>query len=242
MSAYDVIHSPNRGRRRRKCLACGTEGIKAGRRYCSKDCRRQIQWVLSLSKGLLRVFNARYAAFSFNSSHVILDVLPVWSKDISRFTFRRTSGCKPAEDLKTLILQSGREWYRMVDNKNSRSFASLFLLNRNHDKQIAPESIKPNQCVRPRFSKTERESLKLLQLKMEELLSDGHVPRIKSAYKKLAKIYHPDLGGDEEKFKRLNDAHRQMLLWAENPQYTSRTSLTDCWSYDGRTNKWAPPL
>jgi hypothetical protein len=201
-----------------------------------------MNWVLSLSKGLLKVFNARYAAFSFNKSHVILDVLPVWSKDISRFTYKRTFGKKPAEDLKKLILQSGREWYRMIDNKNSKSYASLFILNKNHYKRIAPDSIKPNRKLRPRFSKVERESVKLLQIKMEELLSDGHVAKIKTAYKKLAKIYHPDIGGDEEKFKKLSNAHQQMLSWAENPQFTARKSLIDCWSYDGLTNRWAPPL
>jgi hypothetical protein len=84
--------------------------------------------------------------------------------------------------------------------------------------------------------------MKLLQLKMEELLSDGNVAKIKASYKKLAKIYHPDVGGDAEKFKRLNEAHQQMLLWAENPQYTSRKALVDCWSYDAYTNRWSPPL
>ncbi|MBW1772924.1 MAG: DnaJ domain-containing protein, partial [Deltaproteobacteria bacterium] len=69
-----------------------------------------------------------------------------------------------------------------------------------------------------------------------------NVPKIKSSYKKLAKIYHPDVGGDEEKFKRLNDAHEQMLLWAEQPQFTARKALVDCWSYDGYTGKWSPPL
>ena len=226
----------------RKCLACGTNHIKAGRRYCSKDCRQQMVWVLSLSKGLLKVFNARYAAFSFNETHIILDVLPVWAKEISRFTCKRRVGIKPAEDLKKLILQSGSEWYRIVDNNNSKSYASLSLLNEKHYKRLAPDAIKPDNRLRPRFSKCERESMKLLQLKMEELLSDGNVAKIKASYKKLAKIYHPDVGGDAEKFKRLNEAHQQMLLWAENPQYTSRKALVDCWSYDAYTNRWSPPL
>ena len=95
--------------RRIRCLSCGTDQIKRGRRYCSKECRRQINWVLSLSKGLLKSFNARYAAFSFTDDHVILDVLPVWSKGISRFALERANNIKPAEGLKNLILESGRE-------------------------------------------------------------------------------------------------------------------------------------
>lgn len=199
-------------------------------------------WVLSLSKGLLRVFNARYAAFSFNRRYVVLDVLPVWSREISRFMLKRDSGNKPAEDLKMLILNSGREWYRIIDNRNSKSYASLFLLKRNHTNQASPAAIKPDHKVRPKLSRNEKDSMKLLELKIDELFSEGHVSKIKTAYKKLAKIYHPDVGGDAEKFKKLNEAHQQMLSWAENPQFTSRKALDDCWSYDGSTNRWSPPL
>lgn len=227
---------------KRKCLSCGSFRIGTGRRYCCKECREQMFWVLSLSKGLLKAFNARYAAFSFDSDYVVLDILPVWSQEISRFLSRRTTGKKPAEDLKALVLQSGGEWYRMVNNRTSRSYASLFILKRNHNKAIAPDSITPDERRRPRLSKAERESIKLLEIKVEELFSDGHITRIKSAYKKLAKVYHPDVGGDAEKFKKINAAHQQMLVWAENPQFTSRKALMDCWSYDGATNRWSPPL
>lgn len=226
----------------RKCLACGADGIKPRRRYCSSECREQMMWVLSLSKGLLRVFNARYAAFSFDKSYVVLDVLPIWSREISRFLFRRRSGKKPAEDLKTLILRSAEEWYCMINNRNSRSYASLLLLRKNHSNEIAAESIRPDQTVKPRLSKGERESIKFLEIEIEALLSDGHEQKIRSSYKKLAKIYHPDVGGDAEKFKKLNEAHRQILLWASKPLFTSRKALADCWSYDGFTNKWSPPL
>jgi hypothetical protein len=223
------------------CLACGTTRINSRRRYCSRECRQKMMWVLSLSKGLLKVFNARYAAFSFTKNHVILDVLPAWAKEVSRFTHRRGSGRKPADDLKRLILESGGKWYNIVDS-NSKSYASLSLLSEKHCKQVTLNDIKPDNTLRPRFSKDEKASMKVLQLKMEELISGGKASKIKTSYKKLAKIYHPDVGGDAEKFKRLNEAHQQMLLWSENPQFTSRKALLDCWSYDGSTNKWSPPL
>lgn len=35
----------------------------------------------------------------------------------------------------------------------------------------------------------------------------ANADEIKSAYRKLAKKYHPDLGGDPEKFKEINEAH-----------------------------------
>ena len=236
-----LLPKPKKGRERKTCLACGTEHVTARRRYCSGECRQKVMWVLSLSKGLLKVFNARYAAFSFTKNHVILDVLPVWAKEISRFTSRRRPGNKPAEDLKRLILESGSKWYEIVNN-NSKSYASLCLLNEKHYKKISPNAIKPDHTLRPRFSKDEKASMKILRLKMEELISDGKASKIKMSYKKLAKIYHPDVGGDAEKFKRLNEAHQQMLLWSENPHFTSRKALVDCWSYDGSTNRWSPPL
>ncbi len=226
----------------KKCLACGTNDLKGRRRYCSDECRQQMIWVLSLSKGLLKVFNARYAAFSFSNRFVILDVLPVWSKEISRFILERSAGKKPADDLKKLILKSGQKWYTMIENRSSKSYASLFLLTKNHTKAVAPSTIQPSQMRRPRFTKHERQAMERLKLKMEELFSEGHTAKIKKAYKKMAKIHHPDMGGDAEKFKRLNEAHQQMLTWAENPQFTSRKALNDCWSYDGSSNKWSPPL
>ncbi len=242
MKQLKVLSEPNNNGKRRRCLSCGTQEIKGGRRYCSSECRRQMNWVLSLSTGLLRVFNARYAAFSFDTGHVVLDVLPVWSRGISRFTYRRTNGKRPAEDLKHLILNSGSEWYEMIQSRTSKSYASLYLLKRNHDHTLEPDSILPDRKVRPRLSRHEREYVKRLELKAEELLSEGHVTKIKSSYRKLAKLYHPDVGGDARKFRELDEAHRQMLLWAQKPQFTTRRALQGCWSYDGSTNKWSPPL
>jgi len=191
---------------------------------------------------LLKTFNARYAAFYFTHEHVVLDILPSWSKTISSFTYRRAHGNKPAQDLKKLVLQAGSEWHRLVNNNNSRSFASLVLLEKSFKKHIDPDSIKPDINPRPRLSKHETRCLKILELDRNDLSSKGNTLKIKSAYKRMAKVYHPDIGGDEEKFKRLNEAHEGILLWAENPQYTSRKALPNCWSYDGYTNRWSPPL
>jgi hypothetical protein len=224
------------------CIACGSNGLKRGRRYCSKKCRQQINWVLSLSKGLLKTINTRYAAFSFTQDHVILDTLPVWSNGISRFISKRTEGCKPAEDLKNLILQSGEEWHNLVNNKNSKSFASFFLITRRHKKGINPRNIRPDKKFRPRLTRMENACLRVLQLQRDDLSSDGLIDKIRAAYKGLAKRYHPDVGGDAEKFKKLNEAHEKMLLWTENPHYTARKALHHCWSYDGQTNRWSPPL
>ena len=237
----EIVPAQSGEQRTRKCRSCGKEGIKPRRRYCTDECRQQMQWVLSLSKGLLKVFNARYAAFTFNDEYVILDVLPVWSNQISRFFAQRTVGKKPAEDLKILILRCGESWYKIIHNQNSRSYASLCILRENHHRGLSPEAIRPHRQILPKFSRNEKISMKMLKLKSDELTSEGLTLKVKSAYKKLAKVYHPDMGGDEEKFKKLNDAHQHMRLWAEDPQFTSRKTLIDCWSYDGSTNRWSPP-
>ena len=225
-----------------RCISCGSDLKKPRRRYCSDECCRKINWVLSLSKGLLRAFNTRYAAFFFTEGHVVLDILPVWSKVISRFVCERTAGNKPAEDLKNLVLHSGKEWYEMVNNKMSKSYASQSILLKGHKNDIDPKSVKPNRKNLPRLSAHESACLKMLCLKKEELSSEGHATKINAAYRKMAKVHHPDLGGDAEKFKQLNAAHKQMLLWAENPLFISRKALEECWSYDAHTNRWSPPL
>ena len=94
MSKLIILKQENPENKKRACIACGRTDIDGRRRYCSQECRRQIMWVLSLSNGLLSIFNTRYASFSFSSAQVVLDILPAWSKEISRFTHKRTPGRK----------------------------------------------------------------------------------------------------------------------------------------------------
>lgn len=191
MKNLELIKPGLTGKKEKKCLACGSTELGRRRRYCSPDCRNQIMWVLSLSKGLLSSFNARYASFSFSRKQVTLDILPAWSKEISRFTHKRTSGKKPAHDLKRLILDSGSEWYSLIDDNNSRSYATLSILKKKSNKSIPSRSIKPDNRVKPRFSKDERQALKHLRLKLEELIAEEKITKIKSAYKKNGKNSPP---------------------------------------------------
>jgi len=242
MSQKSSVQKIQKTTKTRRCLSCGDECDNPRRRYCSRECRKQLNWVLSLSRGLLSIFNARYATFSFNNTQVILDILPIWSKDISRFVGKRIPGKKPADDLKDLILQSGTDWHDMIRKKSSRSYASLYLLKKNSNKKLHSDALKPDNKLRPRFSKQEKESIRLLNLDPADLVLGMHKSLIKSAYKKMAKVHHPDMGGDAEKFKRLNEAHQQMLTWAKKPQFTSRKALVECWSFDSSTSRWSPPL
>lgn len=228
--------------RGRRCLSCGKGLAGRRRKYCGPQCRQSMAWVLSLSKGLLRTFNARYAAFSFTSCHVILDVLPVWSNVVSRFMAERAQGNTPAEDLKELVVTWGRAWHELVENHTSRSRASLTLLEANHAEEIPPDSLRPVVTKRPRLTREHKAYLQVLGVEIREMERPEAEPRITSAFRRMAKLHHPDLGGDEEKFKLLNEAHKQMLAWSKNPRFTSKKALQDCWSYDGYKNIWRPPL
>lgn len=242
----EVQNGPRAGTRtgdaRRRCLSCGKDLLGRQRKYCGSQCRQSMAWVLSLSKGLLRTFNARYAAFSFTSCHVILDVLPVWSNVVSRFMAERAEGNTPAEDLKELVVSWGRAWHELVGNNTSRTRASLKLLEENCAEGIPPDSIRPLVTKKPRLSREHRAYLQVLGVEAKELERPAVEPAITSAFRRMAKVHHPDLGGDEEKFKLLNEAHKHMLAWSKNPRFTAKKALQDCWSYDGAKNRWRPPL
>ncbi len=223
-------------------MACGALLPRRTRRYCSRDCKEQINWVLGLSKGLLRTFNTRYAVFFFTSNLVILDMLPSWSQYVSRFFCNRTPGCKPAQDLKKLILNSGEEWHHLLYKRHSKSRASFELVTRNHRKDLDPSYLKPIVRVRPRLTKKERSYLKVLNLEEKDLFSSSLEELLKKAFKKMAKVYHPDAGGDNESFKLLMEAHHYITHWCERPQFYQKKVLADYWSYDGLTNRWSPPM
>ncbi len=226
----------------RKCLACGTEDIKPGRRYCSKQCRQKLMWSLSLSKGLLQTLNTRYAIFSFTEHYVALDVMPAWSKRISRFVYERKSDYSPANALKKLILEAGKEWYKKRSRRISRSFASQSILEEKAEHSINPDSIKPNTNRIPKLSPDQKKALKHLKINMGSLVFGDYVREIKKAYREMAKVHHPDKGGDGEKFKEINTAHESMIQWIESPKFQFNSALPGCWSYNGYNNRWSPPL
>lgn len=236
------ISSPFPEKRLRRCLACGAEDIKPGRRYCSRQCRQKLMWVLSLSEGLLQTLNTRYAAFSFTEHYVALDVMPSWSKGISRFVYERKSGYPPANALKELILKAGKEWYKKRGRRISRSFASQSILEEKAEHSINPDSIKPNTNSIPKLSADQKKALKHLNMNMGSLLFGDYVREIKKAYRSMAKVYHPDKGGDCERFNEISRAHELMLQWTEDPKFRSNNALPGCWSYNGYKNRWSPPL
>lgn len=65
-----------------------------------------------------------------------------------------------------------------------------------------------------------------------ELSRDANAKQIKKAYHKAAKKYHPDVGGDEEKFKQINEAYEILGVSTEKDMYDR--------SYDERIKQGNP--
>ncbi len=229
-------------KKRQICLACGKTRLpRRRRRYCSDKCRKRLDFALYIATGLIQALRARYAAFSYTEEIILLDILPLGSEVISRFVCSRSEHNTVADDLLQMIEQAGREWYQREEEGRSRWWATQQLLKNSLRKDIPLGSIVPISKKTPRLNNQEKNALRLLELTREELLSEQGMRCIKTAYRKKAKRYHPDKGETSNKFVLINEAHAQLLGWAENPRFHSRTALPDSWCYDAMKKRWAPP-
>lgn len=228
--------------RKKFCLACGENEIPRGRRrYCSDKCRIRLEFALYIATGLVQTLRARYAAFSYTEKSLILDILPIGANMISRFVWRRSEQKKVAEDLLCMIEQAGREWYEREVETGSRWWASQHLLDRGLRRDIPVSTVVPISKKTPRLNHKEKNALKVLELTRDQILSEDGVRSIKSAYRRKAKLFHPDKGDSSNRFVEINEAHAQLLNWAESPRFHSRTSLPNSWCYVASKKRWVPP-
>ncbi len=224
------------------CLACGDRAIPKGRRrYCSDKCKRRLDFALYIATGLVQALRARYAAFSYTKDTLILDVLPVGSKVISRFLWKRSKHKKIADDLIDMIERAGREWYKREKATGSRWWASQRLLDRTSRTDIPVGTIVPVSKKKPQLNHKEKNALKLLELTKAEILTSEGIQCIKSAYRRKAKLHHPDKGDTSNRFIQINEAHIELLNWAESPRFSFRTALPHSWCYDASKKRWTPP-
>lgn len=228
--------------RKKLCLACGESELpKRRRRYCSDKCRRRLEFALYIATGLVQTLRARYAAFSYTEKNLILDILPVGANVISRFVWQRGEHKKVAEDLLDMIEQAGREWYKREGETRSRWWASQHLLDKALRKDIPVSRIVPISKKALHLNHKEKNALKVLELTKDQILSKDGMRCLKSAYRRKAKRFHPDKGDSSNMFIEINEAHAQLLSWAENPRFHSRTALPDSWCYDASRKRWVPP-
>lgn len=229
-------------RKKGLCLACGEEELPKGRRrYCNDKCKKRLDFALYIATGLVAALRARYAAFSYTENTLILDILPVRSSHISRFMWSRGKQKKVADDLLDMVEQVGREWYEMEEETSSRWWASQYLLERSSRRDIPVSTVVPASKKTPQLNHKEKSALKVLELTKEQILAADAVQCVKSAYRRKAKLHHPDKGDTSNKFIEINEAHAELLNWAESPRFRSRIALVNSWCYDASRKRWAPP-
>jgi hypothetical protein len=226
------------------CLACGEKPVPKGkRRYCSDKCKKRLDFALYIATGLVQALRARYAAFSYTKETLLLDILPLGSDVLSRFIWKRSNHKhkKVADDLLAMIEEAGRQWYEMEEETGSRWWASQHLLDRASRTDIPASSILPIAKKTPCLNHKEKNALKRLDLTKEQILSKDGLRCLKSAYRRKAKLHHPDTGDRSNRFVQINEAHAELLNWAQSPRFHSRTALPDSWCYDAAKRRWVPP-
>ena len=223
----------------KKCLSCGTILGKRKRRYCSKECKDLLIFALRWLKNLLLALHTNYATFSFSEFLLVVNVLPHRSNEVFSYFYKRTPGKAPAEDLKAMCIELSREWYNKNKQTKCRALASIYILNKGQRGIISKELMKP---MEKKSKSNIKKQLKFLKLSIEETDSEGLKEKIKAAYRKEAMKTHPDVRGDEEKFKIISEAYQELIEWLKSPSFIIGRGVPGKWSYDGSTYKWRTPL
>jgi len=208
------------------------------RRYCSIKCRQRLRYKLDIRTGLLKALNAKYATFYFTSDVIILDMLPYGSNEIFSYIFPRTNGKKPAEDFSKMADILGNAWWAEKNRTKKNYLATRHVYKQAEKTKASIASIKPFENRIPTIEKT---ALIYLKLGRPDLYSSELKKTIKNAYRKQAKIHHPDHGGDTESFRKIHTAYEQLISWAKSPSFTRRRGFPDKWFYDDSQNRWVQP-
>ena len=221
------------------CLSCGSTENIGKRRYCCVKCRQHLRQKLTTRSGLLQALNARYATFYFTDTVIILDVVPHGIREIFRYAALRTEGSKPAEDFGKMTNMLGDAWW--AEEKRT---AKNYLASR-HVLEMAERQVMSEGLTRPRLIKVptvKLEYLVYLDMARADLGSRELSEMIKNAYRRQVKIHHPDMGGKAATFRKIHEAYKDLLQWAENPTFIRRRGFSDKWYYDGDNKKWVQPL
>ena len=222
-----------------RCLSCGTTDNIDNRKYCSIKCRQHLRQKLNMRSGLLQTLNTRYATFYFSDTIIILDVVPYGIKEIFRYVSKRTAGNNPAADFSIMTNALGNAWWSESKRTNKNYLASQHIL------KLAKRCVISEGLQRPRLIKIptiKMEALNYLEIKKNDLISNDLGKIIKNAYRQQVKIHHPDAGGQASTFRKIHEAYKESLRWAENPTFIRRRGFPDKWYYDGDNKKWIQPI
>ncbi|MBI4633827.1 MAG: J domain-containing protein [Deltaproteobacteria bacterium] len=210
------------------------------KRFCSLKCRQNLRQKLDLRTGLLQALNTRYATFYFTDRLINLDILPYGTKNICSFVARRTPGKKPGEDFGRMANILGELWWTEHYRTKKRYVASRHVLDSALPDRVSLASVKPPVVYMPSISPAS-----LVYLNLEKGILSSPEKRkgiIKDAYRRQAKIHHPDSGGDAVIFRKVHKAYQDLMQWAEKPNFTFRRGFPDKWVYEGEKNRWVMPV
>jgi hypothetical protein len=234
-----LIKSKSNTRDQNRCLSCGTTEDMKNRRYCSMKCRQILRQKLNTRSGLLQALNTRYATFYFSDKMIIMDIVPHGIKEIFRYTSLRSAGNSPAEDFSKMTDMLGNAWWEEEKRTTRKYLASRHVLELAERCLITPALMRPRLIKVPTIKTA---AMNYLEIDKADIDSDGLSKIIKNAYRRLAKIHHPDLGGHARTFRKLHAAYMELLLWADNPTFIRRRGFFDRWYYDSDNKKWVQPM
>lgn len=230
--------SASQNKQTNTCLSCGTSKNIGARKYCSIQCRQRLRYKLDIRTGLLKALNAKYATFYFTKEVIVMDMLPYGSMEILSYIFPRTMGKKPADDFSKMADILGNAWWAEKNRTKKNYLATRHVFQQAAKNKLSTRSIKPVENKIPTIEKT---ALVYLKLGRPDLDSPELNKTIKNAYRKQAKIHHPDRGGEPESFRKIRAAYEQLITWAECPSFINRRGFPDKWFYEGNKNKWVQP-
>ena len=187
----------------------------------------------------MQAFNTRYATFYFSDKMIILDVVSQGIKEIFRYTHLRSAGNSPAEDFSQLTNMLGNAWWEEEKRTTKKYLASRHVLEMAERIVITPALMRPKLIKVPTIKTA---AMNYLEIDRDDIHSDELPKIIKNAYRRQAKIYHPDAGGQAQTFRKLHAAYMELLLWADNPTFIRRRGFPDKWYYDSDNQKWVQPI
>jgi hypothetical protein len=238
----DLIIKSKPGERRKihRCLSCGTTEITGRRRYCSAYCRQRLGYKLDMRVGLVQALNVRYATFYFSDILVAMDMLTYGHNDIFSFFYPRSGNRTPAEDFSRMADILGEMWWTEQKRTHKRYLASRHVLAQavRNPASVRPP-VRPVHTIVPSLRGT---SMTALKISKADLTAPDLPAIIRDAYRRQAKIHHPDVGGDAETFRKIHEAYLDLVHWSRNPTFAKRRGFPDKWFYDGSRCKWVQPV
>lgn len=220
------------------CLSCGTVLKDHQKHYCSVQCPQKLKLKLTHRIGLLNVLNTKFAAFSFSSETVNLDILPHGSDEILSFIYPRSRLNIPADDFSKMANLLGSAWWaeKKRTNRKHDAFQHMFHL------ATSQKDTSGGLCpIKISIPAVKGKYLACLRIDQKSLTSAAARDIIKKAYRMQAKKHHPDLGGCSKRFQRIHDAYEKLLRWAGNPSYLYHQGFADKWFYNGIKRRWIQP-